>query len=63
MILQRMRLKEEITRRFLTNREIDATTATPTVYLHSTHQTEAIGDKEEGYVIIPNGMDWRTIRL
>lgn len=63
MILQCMRLKEEITRRFLTNREIDAATATLTVYLHSTHQTGAIGDKEEGYVIIPNGMDWRTIRL
>lgn len=43
--------------------EIDAVTAALTAYLHIKGLTEALGDEEEGYVVIPKKQDWRNIKL
>lgn len=49
--------------RNLTPHELDAITAALTAYLHLQNQTEALGDKEEGYIIIPKKQDWRTLQI
>lgn len=49
--------------RTLTPHELDAITAALTAYLHIQNQTEALGDKEEGYIIIPKKQDWRTLQI
>jgi predicted nuclease with RNAse H fold len=49
--------------RALKSHEIDAVTAALTAYLHMKNQTEAIGDKEEGYITIPKKQDWRTLQI
>ena len=49
--------------RVLKSHEIDAVTAALTAYLHMKNQTEAIGDAEEGYIIIPKKQDWRTLQI
>ena len=49
--------------RTLTPHELDAITAALTAYLHLQNQTEALGDKEEGYIIIPKKQDWRTLQI
>jgi predicted RNase H-like nuclease len=41
--------------------EIDAVTAALTATLHLKKQTEPIGDEEEGYIIVPKKLDWRTL--
>jgi predicted nuclease with RNAse H fold len=56
-------LEGDVTVRTLTSHEIDAVTAALTAYLHSKNQTEALGDEEEGCIIIPEKRDWRTIKL
>jgi predicted nuclease with RNAse H fold len=43
--------------------EIDAVTAALTAYLHLKKQTKALGDEEEGCIVIPEKRDWRTIKL
>ncbi|MDH5481333.1 MAG: hypothetical protein OEY22_00430 [Candidatus Bathyarchaeota archaeon] len=52
-ILTQVGLKGDLTARTLTPHEIDAITATLTAFLHIQNRTEAIGDKEEGHIIIP----------
>lgn len=47
----------------LTPHEIDAITAALTAHLYLLNLTEAIGDNEEGFVIIPRKADWREIRI
>jgi len=49
--------------RTLTPHEIDAVIAALTAYLHMRNQTEALGDEEEGYIIIPKKQDWRTLQI
>jgi hypothetical protein len=49
--------------RVLTPHEIDAVTAALTAYLHLRGKTVKIGDENEGYIIIPEEMDWRHISL
>ncbi|MDH5754909.1 MAG: DUF429 domain-containing protein [Candidatus Bathyarchaeota archaeon] len=49
--------------RTLTPHELDAITAALTAYLRLQNQTEALGDKEEGYIIIPKKQDWRTLQI
>jgi len=62
-ILTRIGLEGEHALRTLTPHEIDAITAALTAYLHIQGQTEAIGDEEEGYIIIPKKQDWRKLKI
>ena len=62
-ILKSIRLEGDFKARTLTPHEIDAITAALTAYLHMQKQTEALGDKEEGYIIIPRKQDWRTLQI
>lgn len=62
-ILKTIGLKGEIESRMLTVHEIDATIAALTAHIHTQGRTEAIGDEEEGYIIIPKQQEWRTIRV
>ena len=49
--------------RTLASHEIDAVLAAFTAHLHLKGQTEALGDEDEGYIIIPNKQDWRTLKI
>jgi len=62
-ILKSIELESDIKLRTLTPHEIDAITSALTAYLHIQNQTEAIGDEEEGYIIIPKKQDWRTLKI
>ena len=62
-ILKNIGLKGEIKTCVLTPHEIDAAVAALTAYLHMQGRTEALGDKEEGYIIIPKKQDWRTLQI
>jgi hypothetical protein len=48
--------------RTLTSHEIDAVIAALTAHLYIRNQTEALGDEEEGYIIVPKKQDWRTLQ-
>lgn len=61
--LESIGLEGDLKMRVLKSHEIDAVTAALTAYLHMKNQTEAIGDKEEGHVIIPKKQDWRTLQI
>ncbi|MDH7477261.1 MAG: DUF429 domain-containing protein [Candidatus Bathyarchaeota archaeon] len=61
--LKSMGIEGDIQTRTLTSHEIDAVTAALTAYLHMQNQTETIGDLEEGFIIIPKKMDWRTLKV
>jgi hypothetical protein len=62
-ILAQIGLEGDLTVRTLTPHEIDAITAALTAYLHVQNQTEAIGDEQEGYIIIPKRQDWRALQI
>lgn len=62
-ILTQMGLIEKPAVRTLTPHEIDAIAAALTAYLHVKNQTDAIGDEDEGYIIIPKKQDWRTLKI
>lgn len=62
-ILRGMGLKGEIERRPLAPHEIDAITAALTAYLHIKNQTESIGGPQEGYIVLPREINWRTISI
>lgn len=47
----------------MTPHEIDAIIAALTAYLHRWGLTEAVGDNEGGWIIVPKRTDWRKIRL
>jgi len=49
--------------RILTSHEIDALTAALTGYLHLKQKTELIGDRIEGYIVVPTESDWRFLKL
>jgi predicted nuclease with RNAse H fold len=61
--LKSIGIQGDIQTRPLASHEIDAVTAALTAYLHVKNQTEAIGDEEEGFIIIPKKMDWRTLKV
>ncbi|MEM3696070.1 MAG: DUF429 domain-containing protein [Candidatus Bathyarchaeia archaeon] len=61
--LQTLGVEGDIKTRPLTSHEIDAVTAALTAYLHMQNLTEAIGDAEEGFIIVPKKMDWRTLKI
>jgi len=62
-ILAQIGLGESLTRLVLTSHEIDAATAALTAYLHMQGLTERIGDRKEGYIIVPKKQDWRNLQI
>ncbi len=62
-VLTNIGLEGDTEVRTLTSHEIDAITAALTAYLYTQNQTEAWGDEEEGYIIVPKRQDWRTLRI
>ena len=48
--------------RILTPPEIDVATAALTGYLHLKQKTELIGDRIEGYIVVPTKSDWRLLK-
>ncbi|MBX5320597.1 MAG: DUF429 domain-containing protein [Candidatus Bathyarchaeota archaeon] len=62
-ILKSMGVRGTLEERRLTPHELDAVTAALTGYFHTQGLTEALGDEEEGYVIVPKKLDWRGIKL
>ena len=62
-ILAQIGLRGDVRVRALTSHEIDATLAALTAYLHTNKQTEAFGDKEEGYIIVPKKQEWRALHI
>ncbi len=61
--LETIGLEGDLKLRVLKSHEIDAVTAALTAYLYMKNQAEAIGDGEEGYIIIPKKQDWRTLQI
>jgi len=61
--LQQMGFRGELTTRKLSPHEIDAAIAALTAYLHLQGKTELIGDKEEGYIIVPQRKHWSKLRI
>jgi predicted nuclease with RNAse H fold len=55
-------LQGQLQTHMLTPHEIDAIICALTAYLHIQNQTEAVGDAEEGYIIVPKSQDWRTLK-
>lgn len=62
-IFEHMGLKGNWTKKSLTSHEVDAITATLTADLHLKEKTESIGEREEGYIIVPKKTDWRKLNL
>jgi predicted nuclease with RNAse H fold len=62
-VLTQIGLQGHFQVRTLTSHEIDAALAALTAYLYMSNQTEALGDKEEGYIIIPKKQHWRTLQI
>ena len=58
-----MGLKGDITTRKLSTHEIDAVTAALTGCLHLKQKTELIGDRREGYIVVPLKTSWRRLKL
>lgn len=61
--LETIGLEGDLKLRALKSHEIDAVTAALTAYIYMKNQTEAAGDVEEGYIIIPRKQDWRTLQI
>jgi len=55
-------LRGDVKARKLTPHEIDATTAALTGCLHLKRKTELIGDRREGYIVVPIKTDWRRLK-
>jgi len=62
-VLMQIGLEGDFKVRALTPHEIDAVIAALTAYLYMRNQTEALGDEEEGYILIPKKQDWRTLQI
>ncbi|MEM4713161.1 MAG: DUF429 domain-containing protein [Candidatus Bathyarchaeia archaeon] len=62
-ILKRIGLVGSLSKHPLTPHEIDAITAALTGYLYMKGLAESVGDREEGYIVIPIKRDWRELRL
>lgn len=62
-IFLRIGLEGDLKTRVLTPHEIDAVTAALTGHLYIQGKTELIGDKKEGYIVVPSESDWRKLQL
>ena len=59
--LKTLGLKGELETRPLATLEIDAVKAALMATIHLKNQTEPVGYEEEGYIIVPKKIDWRTL--
>jgi len=62
-LLTQIGLEGDLKVRKLTAHEIDAVTAALTAHFYMKSQTEALGDEEEGYIMIPKKQEWRTLQI
>lgn len=62
-IFEHIGLKGNWITKSLTAHEVDAITAALTAHLYLQGKTEAIGEQEEGYIVVPKKRDWRKIHL
>jgi predicted nuclease with RNAse H fold len=62
-ILAQIGFRGDVEARTLTSHEVDATLAALTAYLHAKKQTDAFGNKEEGYIIVPKKQEWRALHV
>lgn len=61
--LTQIGLKGDLTKRTLTSHEIDAVMAALTAYLYTKSKTKAVGNKREGYIIVPKRQDWGKLQI
>jgi predicted RNase H-like nuclease len=61
--LTQMGLEGSLKVQTLTPHEIDATVAALTADLYLRNETRALGDEEEGYIIVPKKRDWRMLQI
>ncbi len=61
--LKQMGLKGNLETKKLSTHELDAITAALTARLYLKNETEQIGDKQEGYIIVPKKIDWRKLEI
>jgi len=62
-LLTAIGLKGNHQTRTLTPHEIDALTAALTGILHLQGKTQRVGDKEEGFIVVPKRRGWRNLNL
>jgi len=62
-IFRKMGLRGSLEERALTSHELDAVTAAFTAHLYLQGLTEAVGDDEEGWIIVPKKIRWYEIKL
>ncbi|MEM3640829.1 MAG: DUF429 domain-containing protein [Candidatus Bathyarchaeia archaeon] len=62
-ILEDIGLGGTLKTRTLSSHELDAVTAALTAHLYIQNKTEAIGDEEEGYIVVPKKQNWRTLQI
>jgi predicted nuclease with RNAse H fold len=62
-VLTQIGLEGALGERTLAPHEIDAVVAAFTAHLYIKGETEAIGDEEEGYIIVPKRQDWRRLQI
>jgi len=62
-IFARMGLESDLKTRALTPHEIDAVTAALTGQLLLKGQTELVGDRREGFIVVPIRSDWENLKL
>jgi len=62
-VLTQIGLEGDLKVRTLMPHEVDAVIAALTAYLYMRNQTKALGDEEEGYIIVPKKQDWRTLQI
>ncbi|MEM0216371.1 MAG: DUF429 domain-containing protein [Candidatus Bathyarchaeia archaeon] len=61
-VFEELGLNGSLKERLLTAHEIDAITAALTAYLYLAGLTEIFGDEEEGYIVVPRRINWRTLK-
>jgi predicted nuclease with RNAse H fold len=61
--LTQMGVEGSLKVRTLTPHEIDAIVAAFTARLYTRNRTRALGDEEEGYIIVPKKHDWRALQI
>jgi len=62
-VLKQIGLEGEVEMCMLTPHEIDAILSALTAHLYLKNKTLALGDKREGYIVVPKRQQWRTLKI